>query len=191
MYTPSKYILKGMCAGTGIAFWFIPNIYMATPLEHRSRIPPPLSGVPTDAEYAMDIISRRVACGEEVLPSNLRKKGKKAASILEGSPTKSAYSLVPSSTFQSIDRSITGISTIEDADDGSITETGGDDHSRIGRLKQKMKGAMLPDQSKRHQSLDENGQLLPEESKPLSNPTCSRSLSILQHFLRNIMHKWG
>ncbi|KAF8753805.1 hypothetical protein RHS01_06699 [Rhizoctonia solani] len=39
--------------------------------EARSRIPPPLFDVPTDAEYAMSLMSIRVAKGESIVPASL------------------------------------------------------------------------------------------------------------------------
>lgn len=36
------------------------------------RIPPPLFDVPSDAEYAMSLMSARVACGESVIPASRR-----------------------------------------------------------------------------------------------------------------------
>ena len=41
-------------------------------------IPPPLSSVPTDAEYAMELISQRVARGLPVRPK--RRKGRRRSS---------------------------------------------------------------------------------------------------------------
>lgn len=67
---------KGFYAVFGIAFWVLPTVFRALPLEHLSRIPPPLGDVPSDAEFAMDIIGQRSARGDTVLPSSLRNKRK-------------------------------------------------------------------------------------------------------------------
>jgi GRAM domain-containing protein 4 len=41
------------------------------------RLPPIFSNVPTDADYAMELISQRVAAGLDVRPSDPRRQGKK------------------------------------------------------------------------------------------------------------------
>ena len=38
-----------------------------------ARFPPPFSDVPTDAEYAMQLISQRVAAGLEIKPARVRR----------------------------------------------------------------------------------------------------------------------
>ena len=76
VYTPVQILAKGIYAILGIAFWLVPTIILALPLEHLSRLPPPLGDVPTDAEFAMEIIGQRSAEGETVLPSSLRNKRK-------------------------------------------------------------------------------------------------------------------
>lgn len=76
MFTPVQVLAKGFYAVFGIAFWVLPTVFRALPLEHLSRIPPPLGDVPSDAEFAMDIIGQRSARGDPVLPSSLRNKRK-------------------------------------------------------------------------------------------------------------------
>lgn len=50
-------------------------------------LPPPLDGVPTDAEVALEIISRRVAQGLPVLPQKRRKaRSATVTSLPPGSP---------------------------------------------------------------------------------------------------------
>ena len=44
------------------------------------RIPPPFDDVPTDAEYAMELISQRVAAGLEVKPARANRNRKKQQS---------------------------------------------------------------------------------------------------------------
>lgn len=155
---------------------------MAIPPEHRCRIPQPLSDVPTDAEYAMDILSQRVESGEEVLPSKMRKKVKKPASIHNeaASPTRSTFSLAPVISFQSRDRSgklekdksVVSFASVGDVDEACTDEDGAVESSRIKRFQQKVKGVILPDQSKRQESLDDEGNPLPEESKSRLAQNC-------------------
>jgi len=89
IYTPAHVLAKGIYAVLGIAFWFLPTVIQALPLEHLSRIPPPLGDVPTDAQFAMDIIGQRSARGETVLPSPLRnkRKNRRGATVKCSSPT--------------------------------------------------------------------------------------------------------
>lgn len=161
IFTPAKYVVKGIYAGGGVGFWFVPNIWLALPLEHRSRIPPPLADVPTDAEYAMGIISKRVDRGEQVLPPELRKKDKKSRSNGNVGASRSTYSLSPSTTFNKSSVTIGS----QDDDDESITTDPTSEKSKMKKFKAKVKGVMFADQAKRQDSHDENGELLPEESK--------------------------
>lgn len=162
LFTPAKYVVKGIYAGGGIGFWFIPNIWAALPLEHRSRIPAPLGDVPTDAEYAMRIIGERVDRGEAVLPSDLRKKkDKKRIGTLNGDATRSANSLSPS-TFTSANKSST---TIGSQDEANVADPG-TGKNPMGKLKAKVKNVVFADQKKRSETHDENGEPLPEETFP-------------------------
>ena len=88
VYTPAQILAKGIYAILGIAFWLLPTVILALPLEHLSRIPPPFGDVPTDAEFAMEIIGQRSAEGETVLPSSLRnkRKNRRGATTEFGSP---------------------------------------------------------------------------------------------------------
>ncbi|KAF6766046.1 hypothetical protein DFP72DRAFT_865393 [Ephemerocybe angulata] len=63
---PARYLAKGAYLALGIIFWHVIPIACALSPEDRSRIPPPLADVPTDAEYAMKLISERVAKGQDV-----------------------------------------------------------------------------------------------------------------------------
>jgi len=94
-FTPAQVLAKGIYAVLGIAFWFLPTVIQALPLEHLSRIPPPLGDVPTDAEFAMDIVGQRFARGETVLPSPLRnkRKNRRGATAECNSPTASIASI--------------------------------------------------------------------------------------------------
>ncbi|KAI0094874.1 hypothetical protein BDY19DRAFT_915067 [Irpex rosettiformis] len=68
---PVKYVFKFVTFVLGLAFWHVIPILVALP----RRLPTPLASVPTDAEYAMDLISQRVAQGLPVQPK-ARKHGK-------------------------------------------------------------------------------------------------------------------
>ncbi|KAG8818942.1 hypothetical protein FRC18_012259 [Serendipita sp. 400] len=163
---PAKYVIKGTYAVGGIAFWFIPNIWAALPVEHRSRIPPPLGDVPTDAEYAMNIISQRVDRGEAVLPSELRRKEKRQGSTNLG-VSRSTYSITPSATFSSMNKSNSTLGMPGDEVDGdTVSVDGNPEKSTVKRFKTKMKNVVLADQRKRSETHDESGELLPEESEP-------------------------
>ncbi|KIM33019.1 hypothetical protein M408DRAFT_326689, partial [Serendipita vermifera MAFF 305830] len=161
MFAPAKYVVKGTYAVGGIVFWFVPNIWLALPLEHRSRIPPPLADVPTDAEYAMGIISQRVDRGEQVLPPELRKKDKKSRGNVNVGTTKSTYSLSPSTTFNKSSATLDS-----QADDDSILVDSNADKGKMKKFKDKVKGVVFADQAKRQDSLDENGEPLPEQTFP-------------------------
>ncbi|GAW03608.1 hypothetical protein LENED_005345 [Lentinula edodes] len=66
---PAQYIAKLVYFLGGAFFWHIIPILAALPSEDRARIPPAFQDVPTDAEFAMEIISRRIAAGLDVNPS--------------------------------------------------------------------------------------------------------------------------
>ncbi|KAH7338923.1 hypothetical protein B0J17DRAFT_659126 [Rhizoctonia solani] len=69
---PAQFLAKTTYAIIGIFYWFIVPILLAIPPEDRKRIPAPLFDVPTDSEYAMSLMSIRVAKGESIVPSSLR-----------------------------------------------------------------------------------------------------------------------
>lgn len=102
IYTPAQVLAKGIYAVFGIAFWLLPTVIQALPLEHLSRIPPPLGDVPTDAEFAMEIIGQRFARGETVLPSPLRnkRKNRRGATVGCSSPSASTTSLASATVGQ-------------------------------------------------------------------------------------------
>jgi hypothetical protein len=95
IFTPAQVLAKGIYAVLGIAFWLLPTVILALPLEHLSRIPAPFGDVPTDAEFAMEIIGQRFARGETVLPSPLRnkRKNRRGATAECSSPTASTTSI--------------------------------------------------------------------------------------------------
>ncbi|KAI0363910.1 hypothetical protein BV20DRAFT_65419 [Pilatotrama ljubarskyi] len=75
---PAQYVVRSIGFVAGAFFWHVVPIMAAIPPSQRSRIPPPLSSVPTDAEYAMDLISQRVARGLPVRPK--RRKARRGTS---------------------------------------------------------------------------------------------------------------
>ncbi|KAF8684494.1 hypothetical protein RHS04_01292 [Rhizoctonia solani] len=70
-FTPAQILAKTTYAVVGFFYWFAIPVLLAMPPEARSRIPPPLFDVPTDAEYAMSLMSIRVAKGESIVPASL------------------------------------------------------------------------------------------------------------------------
>ncbi|KAI0692762.1 hypothetical protein BC835DRAFT_1277038 [Cytidiella melzeri] len=72
---PSKYLCKLVGLSVGVLFWHVIPVIAAMP----GRLPAPLEFVPTDAEYAMDLISQRVALGLPVQPKP-KQRGKSSAS---------------------------------------------------------------------------------------------------------------
>ncbi|KAI0655105.1 hypothetical protein C8Q70DRAFT_924356 [Cubamyces menziesii] len=75
---PAKYLIRYVGFLAGGFFWHVIPVLAAIPPSERRRIPPPLSSVPTDAEYAMELISQRVARGLPVRPK--RRKGRRRSS---------------------------------------------------------------------------------------------------------------
>ncbi|KAK2461925.1 hypothetical protein APHAL10511_006388 [Amanita phalloides] len=67
-FIPVQHLCKLSYFICGFMFWHIAPIVSALSLEDRNRFPPPLAGVPTDAEFAMQMISKRVANGYELTP---------------------------------------------------------------------------------------------------------------------------
>ncbi|KAH9849733.1 hypothetical protein C2E23DRAFT_838267 [Lenzites betulinus] len=70
---PAQYLSRAVGFAVGGFFWHIIPILAVIPKSERSRIPPLLSQVPTDAEYAMDLISQRVARGLPVRPKRRKR----------------------------------------------------------------------------------------------------------------------
>ncbi|KAM6498102.1 hypothetical protein JOM56_006050 [Amanita muscaria] len=67
-FVPARYLSKLAYFGCGFAFWHVIPVIAALPPGSLSRIPPPFVNVPTNAEFAMQLISRRVADGHSVTP---------------------------------------------------------------------------------------------------------------------------
>ncbi|KAF7320350.1 RAD21/Rec8 N-terminal domain protein [Mycena kentingensis (nom. inval.)] len=65
---PTKYLAKLLYFVVGFLYWHLAPVIAALPPRDRARFPPPFNDAPTDAEYAMELISLRVAAGLDVRP---------------------------------------------------------------------------------------------------------------------------
>lgn len=65
---PAHYLAKLIYGGCGILFWHVIPVLAALPPGARARLPGPLADAPTDADYAIEIITQRIARGEEIKP---------------------------------------------------------------------------------------------------------------------------
>ncbi|KAG9121620.1 hypothetical protein FRC07_002357 [Ceratobasidium sp. 392] len=65
----AQTLAKLSYAVVGFFYWFIIPIILATPSDVFRRFPLPLADIPSDAEYAMDLITARLALGESVIPA--------------------------------------------------------------------------------------------------------------------------
>ncbi|KIM85186.1 hypothetical protein PILCRDRAFT_5540 [Piloderma croceum F 1598] len=74
LFLPAKYIAKLVYAVGGIFFWHIAPIIAAMPAADRARLPPAFNDIPSDADYAMELISQRVASGLSIKPPKKPKK---------------------------------------------------------------------------------------------------------------------
>ena len=84
-FMPVQYLSKLLYFFFGLVFWHVVPIIQALPPADRARfvanfqilsrvltstrLPVPLASVPTDAEFAMQLISKRVADGNELRPA--------------------------------------------------------------------------------------------------------------------------
>nr|GAT44180.1 predicted protein [Mycena chlorophos] len=78
LLVPTKYLAKLVYFVLGFLYWHVIPVIAALPPSERAKLPPAFSDAPSDAEYAMELISRRVAAGLDVRPSRSRNvtKGK-------------------------------------------------------------------------------------------------------------------
>ncbi|KAK7058976.1 hypothetical protein VNI00_001600 [Paramarasmius palmivorus] len=84
---PAQYIAKLFYFIIGVLFWHVSPIIAALPREDRKRLPPILAEVPTDSDFAMELISQRVAAGQDVRPPRRRRqKAKKGSPPHDHSP---------------------------------------------------------------------------------------------------------
>ncbi|KAJ7293566.1 hypothetical protein C8J57DRAFT_1269369 [Mycena rebaudengoi] len=80
---PAKYLAKLTYFVGGLFFWHVTPVIAALPPIDRSRLPPAFGDVPTDTEYAMELISQRVAAGLDVRPvgsTRVKNRGQQGAS---------------------------------------------------------------------------------------------------------------
>ncbi|KAJ6519806.1 hypothetical protein C8R45DRAFT_952783 [Mycena sanguinolenta] len=66
LVVPAQYLAKLACFIGGFLFWHAAPIIAALP--PGAQLPPAFADVPTDAEYAMELISKRVAAGLPIQP---------------------------------------------------------------------------------------------------------------------------
>lgn len=71
LFVPAAYLAKSIYFVGGLLFWHVTPVIAALSASDRARFPPAFADVPTDAEYAMELISQRVAAGLDVRPSRL------------------------------------------------------------------------------------------------------------------------
>ncbi|KDQ63557.1 hypothetical protein JAAARDRAFT_202983 [Jaapia argillacea MUCL 33604] len=80
LLVPAAYLAKLVYAAGGITFWHLTPIIAAIPPADRARFGAAFGDAPTDAEYAMDLISQRVAHGQDVIPTRHKKSKSKSGS---------------------------------------------------------------------------------------------------------------
>ncbi|KAJ7634293.1 hypothetical protein DFH06DRAFT_1437038 [Mycena polygramma] len=68
LFLPAKFLAKLTYFVGGFLFWHVTPVIAALPSTERARLPPAFSDVPTDAEFAMELISQRVAAGLDIRP---------------------------------------------------------------------------------------------------------------------------
>ncbi|KAF8898755.1 hypothetical protein BD779DRAFT_1795370 [Infundibulicybe gibba] len=92
---PAKYLSKAIYFVAGFFFWHLSPILAAMPASERARLPPIFHDVPTDADYAMELISKRVAAGLDVRPPRNRRKRHTRAKSEPGNPPEQSRALSP------------------------------------------------------------------------------------------------
>ncbi|KAJ7706195.1 hypothetical protein B0H17DRAFT_1036123 [Mycena rosella] len=86
LFLPAKYLAKLVYFIGGLLFWHVTPVIAALPPRDRARLPPAFADVPTDAEYAMELISQRVAAGLDVRPTRRTRhadKKERAGDVVE------------------------------------------------------------------------------------------------------------
>ncbi|KAH8835246.1 hypothetical protein DL96DRAFT_1573471 [Flagelloscypha sp. PMI_526] len=84
---PAQYVAKAIYLTLGFGFWHVVPVIAALPPSQRSRLPPPFYQAPTDAEYAMELISRRVAAGQPLFPPKRQRQQSRSNADDAESPT--------------------------------------------------------------------------------------------------------
>ncbi|KAH7339305.1 hypothetical protein B0J17DRAFT_654657 [Rhizoctonia solani] len=107
----------------GFWFWFIPPVVKQLP-----KLPSPFSAAPTDAEVAMELISKRVERGERVIPERISRR-KKTKSVTEPGKLK-----LPSSGMSSLSTiNLTDSSFVVSPSTTSLVDgTSSDDEAEVG-----------------------------------------------------------
>ncbi|TFK30431.1 hypothetical protein FA15DRAFT_662382 [Coprinopsis marcescibilis] len=85
---PTQYLVKLVWLVLGFTFWHITPVLHSLSSHDRWRLPPPFAEIPTDAEYAMHLISSRVAAGQDVLPSGSKPHRPHSGAVEIGQPIK-------------------------------------------------------------------------------------------------------
>lgn len=78
---PARWLAKITYFVLGFAFWHVPPVLAALPAGDHRRILALLNNVPTDADYATELIAQRVARGQEIKPLNRKRKAAKMSDI--------------------------------------------------------------------------------------------------------------
>ncbi|KAF4623750.1 hypothetical protein D9613_001796 [Agrocybe pediades] len=166
---PAQYIAKLTFFILGCLFWHITPLVAALSPVDRRRLPPPLNDVPTDADYAMELISQRVAAGLEVNPT----KQKKA----QGRPCSSSESLAldsPSSKTQK-NQSRSRDNSVDWKKWGSRLAMGKSAASELRRLKPGSAWPVHEVWPPRHPLLPGVGIALPQSTDELHTYPCQHS----------------
>ncbi|KAG0708846.1 hypothetical protein DFH29DRAFT_1035823 [Suillus ampliporus] len=87
---PAHYMAKLIYGSCGILFWHATPVFAALPPGSRARLPGLLTDAPTDADYAIEIITQRIARGEEIKPPSSRKPRSNDANEADLSATRSS-----------------------------------------------------------------------------------------------------
>ncbi|EIN13757.1 hypothetical protein PUNSTDRAFT_140224 [Punctularia strigosozonata HHB-11173 SS5] len=90
---PARYLAKLVYFIIGVMFWHATPVIMAMSPSMRDRLPPPFSNVPTDADYAMELMAERVANGLDVRPSLKTRRRRNAAKRKSTTASTSSLSL--------------------------------------------------------------------------------------------------
>ncbi|KAG8219803.1 hypothetical protein J3R82DRAFT_776 [Butyriboletus roseoflavus] len=98
---PAQYIAKLVYWFGGMLFWHVTPVIAALPRADRTRVSLLLRDAPTDTDYAMELIARRIATGQDVGIASLRNQSRRASSA-----SASTDSLTPHEVQSSEDDSI-------------------------------------------------------------------------------------
>ncbi|KAN0100607.1 hypothetical protein V8E55_000591 [Tylopilus felleus] len=88
---PAQYIAKLVYWFGGVLFWHVTPVVAALPRGHRTRVLFLFRDAPTDADYAMELIAKRIATGQDVGIASHRNQ----SSRLPSNDSASSENLVP------------------------------------------------------------------------------------------------